>query len=231
MNSLVLSLFPGIGLFDHAFEKEGFCVVRGPDLLWGGDIRFFHPPPIFDGIIGGPPCQGFSPIGNLNRTRWGDDSVMPDMIPEFRRVVDEVEPRWWVMENSIYAYAPKDDAHEVTLDTLWLGERQSRRRRFWSNVNLQKYLPPFPALVGVDAGTERTVSGQGSVDWKGSRGREKRRSLGDMLELQGFPSDMLDDCPMTSSGAKKAVGNGVPFVMGTAIAKAITFWELANADR
>jgi site-specific DNA-cytosine methylase len=41
---LVLSLFPGIGLLDRAFEEEGFCVVRGPDLLWGGDIKTFHPP-------------------------------------------------------------------------------------------------------------------------------------------------------------------------------------------
>jgi DNA (cytosine-5)-methyltransferase 1 len=36
VSGLVLSLFPGIGLFDMAFEAEGFCVVRGPDLLWGG---------------------------------------------------------------------------------------------------------------------------------------------------------------------------------------------------
>lgn len=32
---LVLSLFPGIGLLDMAFEEEGFCVVRGPDLTCG----------------------------------------------------------------------------------------------------------------------------------------------------------------------------------------------------
>jgi len=44
MTSLVLSLFPGIGLLDMAFEEAGFCVVRGPDLLWGGDIHDFHPP-------------------------------------------------------------------------------------------------------------------------------------------------------------------------------------------
>jgi DNA (cytosine-5)-methyltransferase 1 len=55
---LVLSLFPGIGLLDMAFEQEGFCVVRGPDLLWGGDVKRFHPPAgKFDGVIGGPPCQ------------------------------------------------------------------------------------------------------------------------------------------------------------------------------
>lgn len=29
MTQLVLSLFPGIGLLDMAFEEEGFCIVRG----------------------------------------------------------------------------------------------------------------------------------------------------------------------------------------------------------
>ena len=38
---LVLSLFPGIGLLDMAFEAEGFCVVRGPPdlLVFAGLIR------------------------------------------------------------------------------------------------------------------------------------------------------------------------------------------------
>lgn len=36
MNNLILSLFPGIGLLDRAFEEIGYTVVRGPDLLWGG---------------------------------------------------------------------------------------------------------------------------------------------------------------------------------------------------
>ncbi len=56
----VLSLFPGIGLLDRAFEEIGFAVVRGPDLLWGDDITDFHPQPsCYAGIIGGPPCQAF----------------------------------------------------------------------------------------------------------------------------------------------------------------------------
>ena len=51
---LILSLFPGIDLLGRGFEAESFAVVRGPDLLWGGDIRSFHVPPgRFDGIIGG----------------------------------------------------------------------------------------------------------------------------------------------------------------------------------
>ena len=39
----VLSLFPGVGLLDRGFEDAGFCVLRGPDKIWGGDIRKFFP--------------------------------------------------------------------------------------------------------------------------------------------------------------------------------------------
>ena len=219
MSGLVLSLFPGIGLLDRAFEEEGFCVVRGPDLLWGGDVRTFRPPAgRFDGVIGGPPCQRFSPIGNVNRARWGDDSVMPDLIPEFRRIVLKAAPRWWVMENSPHAYEPFPNSYALTLDTAWLGEAQARRRRFWSNLPLRVEVP---ALVPVGAGSERAVSGAGSVDWKGSRAREEPRTLGDMLALQGFPADMLDDCPFTVAAAKKMVGNGVPLPMGRVVARAV----------
>lgn len=219
MSGLVLSLFPGIGLLDRAFEDEGFCVVRGPDLLWGGDVRKFHPPAgRFDGVIGGPPCQRFSPIGNVNRARWGDDSVMPDLIPEFRRIVQEARPKWWLMENSPHAYGPFPECHKLTLDNAWLGEAQARRRCFWSNVPLRV---DVPALVPVDAGSERSVSGQGAVDWKGSRAKEAPRNVADMLTLQGFPPDMLDDCPLTVAAAKKAIGNGVPLPMGRAVARAV----------
>ena len=82
-------------------------------------------------------------------------------------------------------------------------------------------MPTPLALVDIDAGTERAVSWKESVDWNGSRKREKTRSLADMLELQGFDRELLDDCPFTQSGAKKAVGNGVPLPMGTVIAQAV----------
>lgn len=220
VSGLVLSLFPGLGLFDAAFEAEGFCVVRGPDLLWGGDVHDFHPPAgRFDGVIGGPPCQSFSPIGNVNRKRWGADSVMPDLIPEFRRVVLEAEPRWWLMENAPNAYAPIEPCFHVELDAEWLGMEQRRRRAFWSSLNLAAVIE-VPALLPAGSGTKRTVSWQ-TVDWRGSRSREHRRTLADRLELQGFPRDFLDGCPLTVTGAKKAVGNGVPLPMGRAVARAI----------
>ena len=99
MHGLVLSLFPGIGLLDRAFEEEGFCLVRGPDVLWGGDVRRFHPPAgRFDGVIGGPPCQAFSSLrhivnANGHKLRFGN------LIPEFERCVAEARPEWFLMEN------------------------------------------------------------------------------------------------------------------------------------
>src|SRR5438128_447613 len=98
---LVLSLFPGIGLLDRAFEEEGFCVVRGPDVLWGGDIRRFNPPAgVFDGVIGGPPCQAFSPLVHMVRAVWGESAIAENLIPEYERVVEATQPKWFVMENA-----------------------------------------------------------------------------------------------------------------------------------
>lgn len=44
-HQLVLSLFPGIDLLGRAFSAQGFCVVKGPDVLWSERIEEFHGPP------------------------------------------------------------------------------------------------------------------------------------------------------------------------------------------
>ena len=41
----ILSLFPGGDLLGRSFEEvfgEEAMIVRGPDKLWGGDIKRFH---------------------------------------------------------------------------------------------------------------------------------------------------------------------------------------------
>lgn len=135
---LVLSLFPGIGLLDMAFEQEGFCVVRGPDVLWGGDIRTFHPPVgVFDGVIGGPPCQAFSRLAIMVRYN-GHQTTFGNLIPEFERCVLEAAPEWFIMENVPTAPEPNVDGyctrHEV-VNNRWfvadeiIGAEQNRTRR------------------------------------------------------------------------------------------------------
>lgn len=110
---LVLSLFPGIGLLDMAFELEGFCVVQGPDVLWGGDICRFHPPAgKFDGVIGGPPCQMFSSLAHMVRHN-GHEPKFGNLIPEFERCVAEAQPQWFLMENVPKAPRPHVEGYGV----------------------------------------------------------------------------------------------------------------------
>lgn len=222
---LVLSLFPGIGLLDHAFELEGFCVVRGPDPLWGGDIRRFNPPAgRFDGVIGGPPCQAFSPLTHLVRRRHGMAAVAENLIPEYERVVGEAAPAWFVMENSPFAPLPEVDGYivrDLVLNNRWLGEEQNRKRRFSFGTHDGKALV-LDGLVALESPTwEAAVIAsthkQGVTLPKGT----KQRSVEECAQLQGLPRDFLSEAPFTVAGKYRVIGNGVPIPMGRAIARAV----------
>lgn len=101
-NRLVLSLFPGIGLLDMAFEEAGFCVVRGPDLIHGGDIRKWNLPyrGLINGVIAGPPCQGFS-CANAFRKDPDHRSVRNsnELLQLTCRIIEQVDPVWALIEN------------------------------------------------------------------------------------------------------------------------------------
>jgi site-specific DNA-cytosine methylase len=140
VSGLVLSLFSGAGLLDHAFAAEGFCVVSAGDVIGGSlyDIRQFHPPVgRFDGIVGGDPCQSHSALANLVRAK-GLEPSFPDLTGEFQRVVEEARPAWFLRENVPRAPDVKPVGYDVRSFLLdnWasLGEEQQRRRRFWFGV-------------------------------------------------------------------------------------------------
>ena len=151
MTQLVLSLFPGLGLLDRAFEEEGFVVVRGPDALWGGDVkRFFPPPGKFDGVIGGPPCQAFSRLRHLVKSLYGEHRIKPNLIPEYDRVVAAARPDWFVMENVPDAPEPTVPGYVVRsamLNNRWLGAEQNRLRRFSFGTRDGRRLHPEEELV------------------------------------------------------------------------------------
>ena len=222
---LVLSLFPGIGLLDMAFEEEGFCVVRGPDLLWGGDVRRFHPPAgKFDGVIGGPPCQIHSTMAALNPNagRHGD------MIPEFCRVVGEAGPAWFVMENVPGAPGPAVPGYGVTsrlLNNRWLGERQSRKRRF--SLGVAGPARPFHIETAALEHAEwepAVLAGHGPAVHTRERGIANR-PWPEMAHLQGLSAEWIErmgvETPFTVHGFKRVIGNGVPLPMGRAVARAV----------
>lgn len=237
MSPLVLSLFPGIGLMDRAFEDEGFCVVRGPDPLWGGDVRTFHPPAgVFTGLIGGPPCQPFSQLVHIVRAN-GYAPRHENLIPEFERVVSEAQPAWWIMEEVPAAPLPSVAGYTVRsqiLNNRWCGGTQNRERRISFGTAAGIMLPvETVALDPIDwdfavcgDARRRPVKLGGSGKEKGGKTNSLNRGGGslpleEMCRLQGMPNDFLSESPFTTSAKRQMVGNGVPLPMGRAIARAV----------
>jgi DNA (cytosine-5)-methyltransferase 1 len=225
---LVLSLFPGIGLLDRAFEEEGFCVVRGPDLLWGGDVKTFHPPAgKFDGVIGGPPCQQFSQVNQA--ARMGLQALAPNLIPEFERCVDEARPCWFLMENVVQAPLPSVAAiygvKRVIWNNRWNGGVQNRVRSLVFGCRRRphrEFIIEGEALMASEKAGCFTANGtQWDADKGRLRGDRTFKSFAKGLRLQGLPADFLEDAPFTVEGKVKVIGNGVPLPMGRAIAKAV----------
>lgn len=231
---LVLSLFPGIGLLDMAFEEEGFCVVRGPDLLWGGDIRRFHlPPRKFEAVIGGTPCQRFSRFVPLILKNGYE--LAPDMIPEFERCVFEAQPSWWLMENVEHAPLARVEGYEVDAqmyDNRWIGGEQSRRHRFCFGTRNGRRLQYEVSALENPAWSPRVCASGGPVTVRLLAGGKPKRSRAkdwgnkpvsyfkEAVRLQGLPAD-FDLPPFTVKAKVRALGNAVPLPMGRAVARAV----------
>lgn len=235
MTGLVLSLFPGIGLLDMAFEAEGFCVVRGPDLLWGGDIHKFDPPAgRFDGVIGGSPCQRFTRLAAL--IKHNGYELAPNLVPEFERVVGAAKPLWFLHENVRAAPIPQIDGYVVDpaiVNGRWLGEEQSREHRmsFGTQWGAKLDISPYCAAFDNPKWSPRVLASGGTSGCMGPRKhRKKRTDLHNRLRdtryfeeakrLQGLPPE-FDLPPFTVQAKIRALGNAVPLPLGRAVAKAV----------
>ena len=241
--TLVLSVFPGIDILGLGFEMEGFVVVRGPDPMWGRlhDVRRFHPPAgVFNGVIGGPPCQAHSKLAAVVQARYGEGAVAADLIPEFARIVREAHPAWFLMENVPDAPAPEVSGYAIHSFTLnlrhldagnGLGHVQHRQRRFWFGVpgtrlvDLRSFLPyavlesPHfaPAVLASGAFKGRR---RGHIRLNAKRG-PSRATVQEGLELQGLPRDFFEGTPFTVKGQQTLIGNAVPLPMARALARAV----------
>lgn len=208
---LVLSLFPGIDLLGRGFEAEGFCIVRGPDLLWGGDVRRFHPPAgKFEGVIGGSPCQDFS-VARRNLPPTGQGM---ELLAEFARVVAEAEPDWFLLENVPTVPDVRIEGYHIHRRAVRdneCGGRQARLRHF-----------QFGSRRGLllNIATARPTGAPAAAAMASEGKQPGRRSWADFCEIQGLPRDF--SLPGYSREASyRAVGNGVPLPMARTIARAV----------
>jgi DNA (cytosine-5)-methyltransferase 1 len=208
---LILSLFPGIDLLGRGFEAEGFSIVRGPDLLWGGDIRRFHVPSgRFDGVIAGSPCQDFSIARRTAPTGEG-----LELLAEFVRVVVEAQPDWFLLENVPTVPDVQIEGYSVQrfdLRGTECGGKQWRLRHFQFGSRRGLVIQPERRKQPATKPERACMATEGS--------KPNRRTWADFCELQGLPRDF--DLPGYSRAAKyRAVGNGVPVMMARVVERAV----------
>lgn len=170
----VVSLYSGAGGLDLGF------VQAGSDVLWAidnderavetyrtnlgdhiacGSLPSISPPSDLkpDVVIGGPPCQGFSVIGQMN-----PDDERSEHVDNFFNVVESFKPRAFVMENvKALAISPRwSSVRDRLLDRYrslgystkifilnasHYGVPQARERMFM--IGLQDRVPQHPVSI------------------------------------------------------------------------------------
>lgn len=181
----VIDLFCGCGGFSTGFQQAGFDIVLGVDNdpqvletfranhpgthVRQDDVRAVSGRDVvtlfgeIDVVIGSPPCANFSSI-NPNKDR-SDTSL----VAEFFRIVDELSPKYWLLENVfetepyIQGFAP--EFRGMILNAADFGVPQKRKRLFFGNH-------PQPD-------TTHSEHGNGTLD---GRTLDTWRTLGSVLE-------------------------------------------------
>lgn len=154
----VLSLFDGISCARVALDRLGYKDItyyasetdryaldvsrkNYPDIIQLGDVRIINTPMLItkdiDLLIGGSPCQDLS-IAKKNRKGLGGERS--GLFWEYVRILKEVQPKYFVLEN--VNSMPKE-AKQIITETLGvepiminaaLVSAQQRKRLFWTNI-------------------------------------------------------------------------------------------------
>lgn|SRR5581483_7086264 len=132
-----LSTFSGIGGFDLGFEQSGMTCVSQveidkhcqnilrrhfPNTSLYDDVRKVgeqtHEPKSVDVICGGFPCQDVSIAGN----RAGLAGSRSGLWFELARIIDELEPKWFIGEN-VPGLLSSNKGRDFAVIIRWLAER------------------------------------------------------------------------------------------------------------
>ena len=175
-----ISLFTGAGGFDIGFKEAGFIGLLASDImpqakdsftanyphepylledirkLSIAEIKSYTKDKQIDAIIGGPPCQGFSNMGNKNSA-----DPLNLLFESYVKIVDAIRPTCFLFENVkglrtmfegryfkrvIHAFLSIGyNLHYAILDTSTYGVPQKRERVIIFGTLLQKpFLFPAP---------------------------------------------------------------------------------------
>lgn len=210
----MLSLFPGIDLLGRGFEAAGFCVVRGPDLLWDARIEDFHVPAgRFDGVIGGPPCQNFSDANRRRHTEEGDR-----LVREFLRAIDESQPQWFVMENVRNVPTVVIEGYHVQRIDLTDAECGGKQRRL---RHIQFGSRDGSIIRPARTNGARPVTPAVLCRMSGEHDRHSRRLQRQGCDRTEWHAPKLPLRALTPAARARAIGNAVSWPMAVTLAQAI----------
>ena len=226
---VVLSLFDGISCGRVALEKAGKQIetyfaseidkysekvakMNYPDTVEIGDVTKVsyidgilytgngnYEVPKIDMLIGGSPCQGFSNAGKKKNF----DDPRSRLFWEYVRILDEVKPTWFLLENVVMKKEWSDIITEalgvspVMIDSA-LVSAAHRRRLYWTNISEQI---GQPAEKGITFGNvrERNVpegtiyyspNGLAWIKRQEERTGKKLRIIGDKDKMQMLEASM-----------------------------------------
>jgi DNA (cytosine-5)-methyltransferase 1 len=195
--------------------REGMEAHGGDAAAWDGEL---------DLIAGGPPCQGFSLIGR----RLVDDR-RNRLVFHFFRLVSELRPRYFVMENvpgmargghagildeliaefeeAGYRFPEnREDKHRI-LNAADFGVPQDRNRLFLIGTRKDQpnlALPPSPTVRPAPKRSSETAAG-GESDLP--FGPTVWDAIGDLPNLNRFPSLAISDETALSEAAVQSMAS------------------------
>jgi len=171
----VLSLFDGISCARVALERAGIPVEayyaseidkyaiqvsqkNYPDIKHIGSITTINTPnhPNFitnnlDLLIGGSPCQDLSI--SKSKTRKGLDGDKSSLFYQYVRILREVKPKWFILENVASMSDESRDiiSKELGVQPIELNAKdfsaQNRARYFWTNIPVQPPHNSSPLVI------------------------------------------------------------------------------------
>lgn len=190
----VVSLFSGCLGFDLGFEltggfrtvlavekelvcrstiqanRPGVALLDDVSLVRGRDVHQTYGE--VDVVIGGPPCQSFSTIGQ----RGSVEDDRGKMILEYLRVIREVRPRFFVMENVVGILSAKKDNEPLLPWLTWKFKRLGYHVGSWK-LNAADYGSPQKRNRVIIVGSIDEAVGQPTPTSKRSTLREAIEDL------------------------------------------------------
>ena len=200
----VLSLFDGMSCgqialnragikYDNYFASEikphAIKVTQHnyPDTIQLGDVTKINGKdlPKIDLLIGGSPCQDFS---SANKEKLGLDGLKSGLFYEYLRLLKEVKPKWFLLEN----VAMDDFSYQSISEMIGtypsninsgLVSGQLRQRSYWTNIG-----PEYRDLFGnrysaIPQPIDKNISFQSILE-NGFTDRDKARCI---LESESRP--------------------------------------------